>query len=68
MHQETTGLQPKPGALHGGKRELGHLQDSGEVHIRLQALLLATVLLQRSGAAARLRRFSGNTNEVQKRG
>lgn len=68
MHQETAGLQPEPGALHGGKWGLGHVQDNGEVHIRLQVLLLTTVLLQRSGAAARLRRFSGNANEVQKRG
>lgn len=68
MHQETAGLQPEPGALYGGKWELGHLQNNGEVHIQLQVLLLATVLLQRSGAATRLRRFSGNANEVQKRG
>lgn len=67
MHQETAELQPKPEALHGGKRELGSLQDTGEVHIRLQFLLLATVLLQWSAAAARQRRFYGNVTETERR-
>lgn len=63
VHQETAGLQPQPGALHGGRRKRTPLRDAGEVHIRLQVLLLAAVFLQRGGAAARLRGFYGNIAE-----
>lgn len=66
VYQETAGLQPEPGALHGGKREHRPLRDAGEVHIRLQVLLLVAVFLQRGRAAARLRGFYGNIAERER--
>lgn len=68
VHQETAELWPRPEALPDRKWRLRQVRDTGEVHIRLQVLLLRALFLQRGGAAARLRRFYGNTNERESGG